>query len=699
MRRAPSAPEALRSGPSPLVFALVGVGGVALLAIVALLVVLTRPGPERAAGGGGGAPAVADAAPIKAPQPVAAPAFTPTSATEPASTSASSSSTDSADVPRRLKEATVYIKNKVAGKTLGTGTGFVIEVMGDTVILATNRHVAVLDLSEIPERFVPKGSVAEIEAVFRSGQGPQNEQALPAQIIAADLSGDFSRDLAFLMVKGVKRPPSPINPLAKVEPTEGMSYKAGGFPFGGMLAKVSEDSSKGNPSVSITGGSIAALRRDDHGQILLLQVDGSLQPGNSGGPIVDEKTGKLLGVAVAKNALVDTIGLVVPADEVRKALAGRVGSLDLTLSAVQQGSADLEIKAMLVDPKRQVKSVMVHVAPASAGSITPNSDGTWPPLPNTKEVELKHDPQTASASGQVQVALSGQGAGARKVLIQTGHRDAHGQLVLSKPKEFDLPEKPGRIRPPGTLERIVKAARHRSAALLGSLIDPEKDCKLVKDEDGLKFKIEVPGNKVRTLSPYVVTRLNKRKPLHNAPMVLADVEGDFVAMVEVTGEMSPGSKMPKDKQGNIIPFTFNGAGLVLYEDKDNFVRLERTAGIDISNLQSIHKVLIEIVKEGKQLDTTNVYWPVPEGNVQLFMIRRKGKARFQFRSSGSAATFASPEFELDLPKKVKVGLTAGNISAKPFTANFQDFALLNDVTMIDEEFGDADKNVPQKKAP
>ena len=44
-----------------------------------------------------------------------------------------SSAIDSAEIVRRLKEATVYIKNKVAGKTLASGTGFVIEVRGDTV--------------------------------------------------------------------------------------------------------------------------------------------------------------------------------------------------------------------------------------------------------------------------------------------------------------------------------------------------------------------------------------------------------------------------------------------------------------------------------------------------------------------------------------------------------------------------------------
>ena len=43
--------------------------------------------------------------------------------------------------------------------------------------------------------------------------------------------------------------------------------------------------------------------------------------------------------------------------------------------------------------------------------------------------------------------------------------------------------------------------------------------------------------------------------------------------------------------------------------------------------------------------------------------------------------------ELGMPAKVKIGLSASNISAKPFTATFENFALLTDVSIIDAEFG------------
>ena len=250
----------------------------------------------------------------------------------------------------------------------------------------------------------------------------------------------------------------------------------------------------------------------------------------------------------------DPIGFVVPADEVRRALAGRVGALDLTLQSLHPGTAELEIKAQLVDPKGVVTAVMVHVAPTAAGVIVPYSDGSWPRLPDAKEVELQHDPITASAAGRVRVALRGQGGAARKILIQTAHRYRSGSFVYSKPRAYDLPDKPGPV-PPRRTARILRDARPDSIAVLEPLVDPDKDCRLAKDEETYTIKIGVPGNKVHTLALDVGTHLNKRKPLHNAPMSLIEIDGDFAALVQVTGEMSPGSTRPNDLQGNEIPYT------------------------------------------------------------------------------------------------------------------------------------------------
>jgi hypothetical protein len=291
-RRSSSPAAAGALGNPVLLYALLGVSGVAVLLLgLVVVILLTR---------GGGAPAQ-PAAPsaVALAQLEGSASVPPTSGIAPTSLTASSGVTESGpsgtavvappipkpavslatpetppdpqEIVRRLKDASVYIKNKLGGRMISSGSGFVIEVDGDRVMVATNRHVAVPDLSELPPGFVSAGSQPTIEAVFRSGQGKE-EQDLPAQIIAADLSLENHVDLAFLVVKGVNNPPKPIDPMARITPTEGMTYIGAGFPLGGMLSKVAEGG--GNPSVTITGGRLSALRRDAYGQLALLQVDG-----------------------------------------------------------------------------------------------------------------------------------------------------------------------------------------------------------------------------------------------------------------------------------------------------------------------------------------------------------------------------------------------------------------------------------------
>jgi regulation of enolase protein 1 (concanavalin A-like superfamily) len=236
----------------------------------------------------------------------------------------------------------------------------------------------------------------------------------------------------------------------------------------------------------------------------------------------------------------------------------------------------------------------------------------------------------------------------------------------------------------GGLERTIKAVRAKSLSLLGPLIDPTKDCRLDKDESEFKIRIDIPG-KLHTLSPEIVAR--KNQPLHNAPMTLTEVEGDFAAFVEVTGEISPGSALPKDRAVRGLPFTVQSAGLLLYQDKNNFLRLERAASILTDRLTPVNRLLIEAVKDGQQA-MQPIYLNIPEGDVLLVLVKRKGRVRCMFSLDGGRSGQRLREFALNLPAKVKVGLTAANISAQPFTATFENFALLSDVTKLDQALGD-----------
>ena len=427
-------------------------------------------------------------------------------------------------------------------------------------------------------------------------------------------------------------------------------------------------------------------RRDAYGQLALLQVDGSLQPGNSGGPIIDEKSGKLLGVAVAKVGSVDTIGFVVLADEVRRALAGRFGSFDLTLqSSSQQGTANLLVEALLVDPHLQVGGVVVRAAPAlSVGKFSPNGDGVWSPLPNTKPFELQSRPPQAGRHRAGPGRDQRHRLHARKIMIQAAHRDLRGRLVYSKPQEVLLPDQPGPIRASADLARLIKAFGPKSMSLLGPLIDPSKDCRLDKDDQNFRFKIDIPG-KLHTLSPELVAR--KNQPLHNSPMTLTEVEGDFAAIVEVTGDINPGPTPPNDRQVRTLPFTVQSAGLIIYQDKNNFFRLERAGSIFSKTLRPVHRLIIEAVKDGKQA-MNPIYLDVPEADTLLILERRKGRIRCMFSPNQGRQIVPFRAFALDLPPKVKIGLSASNISAQPFSATFENFTLISDITKMDQALGE-----------
>jgi S1-C subfamily serine protease len=286
-----------------------------------------QPEPEVAAAA---AAAVADAVnkPSSAPPP--APAPVKVAASEPSATPA--------ETIRRVKDATVYLRVR-AGRAQGSGSGFVIRAEGDTLLVATNHHVVNPHMERDEDDADPRlaGIRPVVTAVFRSGTGPGQEQTVPAQVIAQERDGN--RDLAILRVRGVKNPPEPIPFPENPDLTETTPVLIYGFPFGN-LDKMLDRSAQGNPSVTINKGSVSSLRHDARGKVSYVQIDGSLNPGNSGGPVVDEK-GRLVGVSVSVISNT-TIGFAIPPGELSRMLDGKVGRLSLAFRGQNAGAANLQ---------------------------------------------------------------------------------------------------------------------------------------------------------------------------------------------------------------------------------------------------------------------------------------------------------------------------------------------------------------------
>jgi S1-C subfamily serine protease/regulation of enolase protein 1 (concanavalin A-like superfamily) len=598
----------------------------------------------------------------------------PTVQASPSTPSATYSSTESpAATVQRLKQATVYVKVQI-GKIAGTGTGFVISAQGDQVVVATNRHVVLVRdedddgptaQNKTPER--PKVSV-----VFRSGE-PGLEQELPAELVAVDLTPDHGHDLAILLIRGVRNVPRPIDPLQRVDPVEGMEGRIYGFPFGEML----NVTSKGNPAITVNKGAVSSLRRNEAGGLALIQIDGSVNPGNSGGPIVDEK-GRLIGITVAKLRVAENIGLAIPGAELVRMLDGRVGGARLALKSVQADSVDLDVEAFLSDPLRKLHTVGMSVAPASSaanGAARPAEDGSYPPLQGATQIPLTMDRTKNVATGHIRAPLTND----RRLMVQFTHQDNRGRTYVSQPTRYDVPAAPGPLMALGANSNLDTRLR-KTMSRLGPLIDPDKDC--ASTRDGKLITITLPPNKLHMLGPQF--RDKKSQPVKNAPMLLSAVDGDFIIHAKVAGDILPGTDpCPHPNRGK-MPFSVQGAGVLLWQDKENYLRLERSCGGAAGKLTLVHRLILEICKDGRVSDGGYIYLDVPEGALYVMLVRQKGHLRCLFSNNGRKWT-AFKELAVVFPEKAQVGLSAFNTSKLGYTAKFEEFVLIDDPEKIAKE--------------
>jgi hypothetical protein len=163
------------------------------------------------------------------------------------------------------KAATALVEVKTRS---AYGSAFCIHPSG---LFITNEHVA------------GQGNLTVI-----LNPGSKDEKVCKAKLIRADKE----LDLALLRVEEVNDLPI-LSFGADDKLAELMEVVTVGFPFGTALAP----DGKGYPAVSVNNGSITALRHKND-VLHRIQLDAPLNPGNSGGPVLD-KHGKVIGVVVA----------------------------------------------------------------------------------------------------------------------------------------------------------------------------------------------------------------------------------------------------------------------------------------------------------------------------------------------------------------------------------------------------------------
>jgi hypothetical protein len=122
-----------------------------------------------------------------------------------------------------------------------------------------------------------------------------------------------------------------------------------GFPFGESLGK----------NITINKSAVSSLRRAPDGTVYQVQLNGGMNPGNSGGPVVDSR-GVVIGVAVS-HILYTQIAFAVPGERVQGMLWGRVAEVSVGEAYLKDGLTRLPIEMDCLDPMNRLQSIKVDV--------------------------------------------------------------------------------------------------------------------------------------------------------------------------------------------------------------------------------------------------------------------------------------------------------------------------------------------------
>jgi hypothetical protein len=146
-----------------------------------------------------------------------------------------------------------------------------------------------------------------------------------------------------------------------------------------------------------------------------------------------------------------------------------------------------------------------------------------------------------------------------------------------------------------------------------------------------------------------------------------------VVQVEVTGDFKPG-----DESASPDTSSFNGAGLLIWQNSRNFIRLERNAWwLRDGGGYACYPPLFEYHRNGELQDTN------PDGTRDEFfkgrstwlkLERRGGKVSASYSHDGKEWTEVK-QIDVELPRKVQVGVAAVSTSAKPFVVRFDQLSL------------------------
>jgi regulation of enolase protein 1 (concanavalin A-like superfamily) len=248
---------------------------------------------------------------------------------------------------------------------------------------------------------------------------------------------------------------------------------------------------------------------------------------------------------------------------------------------------------------------------------------------------------------------------------------------MSQTQTASVPTQTARSKRDEILGDAAAAARAKTVKGIvkppewGDVIDPDGDCRIAVDPQRDRATIFVPGR------PHILSAEIGRV---NAPRVLRELKGDFDVKVRVTGTDHPGGRATASQYA-----PYHGAGILVWQDQENYVRLE--IATDLQRGKSRSYVNFEYRKEGSLVVSSGL--PNGDGSNHLRLKRRGNEIHAAFGPDGLRWTSFPPLFA-KLNDRLNVGVLAINTATKPLTAELEGFEVSEQPASA--ENGDTSRN-------
>jgi regulation of enolase protein 1 (concanavalin A-like superfamily) len=191
----------------------------------------------------------------------------------------------------------------------------------------------------------------------------------------------------------------------------------------------------------------------------------------------------------------------------------------------------------------------------------------------------------------------------------------------------------------------------------------------------------VPG------TPHVLSAEVPQLPM-NAPRVVRRVRGDFTAGVHVLGRLEPG----RSRTAHYDPY--HGAGLIVWQDPSNYLRLERAVGF----IKGRHHPYVNYeLREGGRLAVSRGI--TTEDHSLFLKLRRQGAAFSAWYSRDGRRWVELGRVDATFAERVDVGVVAVNSSKQTLSAELEGLRVDDPQGSMALDYGDDDSAKPLPPPP